>query len=121
MMQDDAADDLIALYRNAARDIPDDKLDRAILGKARAVAWRRRHLTPILAAGACILLAMGLSFNGTSTTPSAMDTAHYGLSDGRAQLYAATIPWADIHNGQQQGMQVQPLHAANDQQSGDQR
>lgn len=107
-MQDD---DLRTLYRNTAGELPDERLDRALLQKAHAVAWRRRHRAPILAAGTCLLLAMGLW--ATSTPSGAIDTAQYAMTAGRAQLYA-TNAMTDTTPG----MNVHP--ATNDQQSGEQ-
>ena len=116
MMDDEleVESDLVALYRNAAREVPNEKLDRAVLGKAHAVAWRRRNRAFLLAAASCgtLALAVGLlSAVATTKMHSAIDTAEYGMTTGRVELYLMTANASP-------GMNVRPELAKQPNQSG---
>ncbi|MGA7673896.1 MAG: hypothetical protein WCA78_02485 [Rhizomicrobium sp.] len=117
-MSDELSAQLLALYRNTAREVPDEKLDRAILGNAHAVAWRRRNRAPLLTAASCTSLAIAIALWSAAATTKphpALDTAEFGMNDGRAPSYAMNAnasvnrePGMDANPGLTAGMWTKP-------------
>ena len=108
-MSDEISAQLLALYRDGAREVPDEKLDDAVLGKARAVAWRRRNRVFLLAAScASLALTIGiLSTVPTRDTRPAVDTSQYGMTDG-PKFYAMTANAGNDLNTDEPGMNANP-------------
>jgi hypothetical protein len=116
-MSDELSPDIVALYRSTAREVPGERLDRIVLRKARAVAWRRRNRPLLLAMASCGTLALALGLWSAVTmirTHSAVDTAQYGMTTGRVEFYLITAST----NRDEPGMNVRPGFAKLSSQTG---
>jgi hypothetical protein len=85
--------DLLKTYRSASREMPDAALDHQILVAASAFRARRRQLPLVLAAAACLLIALYASLPRPSHTPAApLDPrlAQAGLYEGRAAQFLSS-------------------------------
>lgn len=87
MPSEDDDPDLLKSYRSVAREAPDATLDRQILAAALVFRAGRRQLPLLLAAAACLLIALyaALSKPVHAPAPPLRDPrlAQAGLYDGR--------------------------------------
>ncbi len=90
-MTPDEDDDVAALYRASAREMPNAVIDACILAAARAQQVRRRQIPMLFAAmAACLVLAVYTGLAGRAPMPPPMprriDTSTFGLDEGRAAV-----------------------------------
>lgn len=92
-MSEELSAQLLALYRNGARDEPDARLDETILRAARRHDGRAHATRVVMLVAACAALAMALNVLSAPqrlTTHSAT-APRPGLEDGRARLFLLTL------------------------------
>ena len=96
--------DIAALYRAAASEEPDARIDRVVLGKARRAAWLRRNRVALAGAAGCACVAAMLSI-GTLLQPIEQPMApsmpDYGPRDVRARQFLMS---ADLDTAMRQAM-----------------
>ncbi len=104
-MSDDSMDDLIALYRNAAREAPRPKMDAKILQLAETRSPSRRRSQQrawtAVAVAACALLwfaghRAALPFS--SPTQTSTHSVAPGYLDGRNRTYLMTMDITPPHS-----------------------
>jgi hypothetical protein len=90
---DDDDLDLLKSYRSASCEMPDAALDHQILAAASAFRARRRQFPFLLAAAACLLIALYASLPKSSHTPvGPLDPrlAQAGLNEGRTAQFLSS-------------------------------
>lgn len=114
-MSDEISPDIAALYRSTARELPGDNLDHIVLGRARAVAWRRRNRSLLLAMASCGTLAVVIGIWSASLptrTHPAIDISQIGLTAGRPQPYAIDAHAIGYRHADEPGMASNPALTA---------